>query len=376
MASTMTASDSSNHSLHLPDLSIRGFRGIKTLTLSTMGRVTLFAGKNGSGKTTILDAVRVYASRGRLAVLMDILRSREEVVDTVDEEGSDTTVPNWPALFFGRVLSTGVSISIGAASYSAPVKITPSRTPRQADFFDPGPLVEDSWNALEVEYRDAVQRYQTSPVGIRRQHGRFLDERPFLPPAIECESLGPSLPNNSDMARFWDRVALTSDESRALSALNLIYKNGVERVAMVGDDSQGFRLPRSRRAVVKLEGEDRPAPLKSLGDGAVRLFGIALALANSRDGFLLIDEVENGIHHTIQRDLWTMVLKAAQENNVQVLATTHSWDCLTGFAQAAVESHEVNGALVRIERDGDDVRAVEYSEHDLRIAAEQGIEVR
>ena len=84
-------------------------------------------------------------------------------------------------------------------------------------------------------------------------------------------------------------------------------------------------------------------PLRSLGDGAVRLFGVALALANSQGGFLLIDEAENGIHHTIQRDFWRMVLLTAQANNVQVFATTHSWDCVVGFAQAAVEDGRRGG---------------------------------
>ena len=103
----------------------------------------------------------------------------------------------------------------------------------------------------------------------------------------------------------------------------------------------------TQRAVVKLIGElkDRPVPLKSLGDGAVRLFGVALALANSRDGFLLIDEVENGIHYSLQFDFWKMVMKAAHDNNVQVFATTHSWDCVRGFAWAASETEEVEGAL-------------------------------
>ena len=65
--------------LYLPDLSVKGFRGIKDLTISRLGRVTLFAGKNGVGKTTLLDAVRLYAARGRLDnSLVDILRDREE----------------------------------------------------------------------------------------------------------------------------------------------------------------------------------------------------------------------------------------------------------------------------------------------------------
>ena len=104
------------------------------------------------------------------------------------------------------------------------------------------------------------------------------------------------------------------------------------------------------------------------------MFGIALALANSQDGFLVIDEAENGIHHSVQRDFWKMVIRTAHENNVQVLATTHGWDCVAGFAQAATKLGE--GALVRLETNGDGIRAVEYSEEDLRVAAEQGIEVR
>ena len=96
----------------------------------------------------------------------------------------------------------------------------------------------------------------------------------------------------------------------------------------------------------------------------------------ARAGFLLIDEAENGIHHTIQRDFWRMVLLTAHENNVQVFATTHSWDCVAGFAQAAVAAEGVEGALVRLDSDGENIRAVEYSERQLHVAAEQGIEVR
>lgn len=49
--------------LFLPQLLIRGFRGIAELLIPRLGRVTLLAGKNGVGKTTVLDAVRVYAAR-------------------------------------------------------------------------------------------------------------------------------------------------------------------------------------------------------------------------------------------------------------------------------------------------------------------------
>ena len=71
-----------------------------------------------------------------------------------------------------------------------------------------------------------------------------------------------------------------------------------------------------------------------------------------------------------------MVLQTAQRNDVQVLATTHSWDCVTGFAKAACDLPGVDGLLVRLDRSRGQLRAVEYTEEELQTAAEQGIEVR
>lgn len=84
--------------LHLPDLFIQGFRGIDALSIPRLGRVTLLAGKNGIGKTTVLDAVRVYASRGRYGPLHDLLRDRDEMAVATNEEGDSVLVPDLRAL--------------------------------------------------------------------------------------------------------------------------------------------------------------------------------------------------------------------------------------------------------------------------------------
>jgi predicted ATPase len=151
--------------------------------------------------------------------------------------------------------------------------------------------------------------------------------------------------------------------------------DGIERVAVVGNEATSYRAT-GRRVVVKLRDHAQPVPLKSLGDGVTRLFAAALALANSRDGFLIVDEAENGIHYSVQRDFWRLIMRAAHQHNVQVLATTHSSDCVTGFARAALESDEALGVYLRLERDGDQVQTVEYTEEELATVADQGIEVR
>ena len=182
------------------------------------------------------------------------------------------------------------------------------------------------------------------------------------------------MPDNDEVSDLWDEIVLTDGENCAVQPLNLAFDGKVDRVTKIGDG----RLHRSygRRVVVKLRGRDRPVPLRSLGDGAVRLFEVVLALVGSRNGFLIIDEADNGIHHTVHGDFWRTILRAAEENDVQVFATTHSFDCVRGFAHAAVKSPESEGVLLRLEREDECTRAVMYSESELETAAKQGIEVR
>ena len=372
----MSTQAADSKGLHLPDLVIKGFRGIEDLTVSRLGRVNLISGRNGVGKTSLLDAVRVYASRGNYYVLSDVLRAHEELVFDIEEyTGEVFSAPKLESLFYGRGIMPNDGISIGPRDETLRLSMSIAL---HKDVFD------DDFRSLDVKFQheelqeipvDALLQLDQFP---RRSLSRYSRRTETGPPRILCRTLGPGLLSNRDLTTLWDGVALTDDESRSVDALNLIFANKVQRVASVGNENNPRQPYTERRVVAKLREEDRPVPLKSLGDGAVRLFSVALALANSKDGFLLIDEVENGIHYSLQHDFWKMVMKAAHENNVQVFATTHSWDCVGGFAWAASETEEVDGALIRLQRHRKNgrLRAVEYSEAEIKIAAEHGIEVR
>ena len=382
--------------LLLQDLAIENFRGIEKLSLPSMGRVTLLAGENGVGKTTVLEAVRVYGARARYAVLLGLLTDREEFSLATDEEGDRLSEPDWESLFYGRDSMQQVRVSIGPTQPQDQlslekidlVELSDEEISSQGRHF-PETLMEggthvlkatfqrDSWIVPAFLFRDqhASALARESRSRIREVGFRVRREESRLPPTTTCEEIGPGLVSNNTLARFWDNVALTDGEEQATRALSLIYGADAGRVAVVGDDRSVSRRP-GRRAIIKLKSNERPVPLKSLGDGALRLFSVALALANSRNGFLLIDEAENGIHHSVQRDYWRMILLMAHENNVQVIATTHSWDCVEAFALAAAEKDDAEGVLVRLERENGGLRSVTYSERRLKIAAEQRIEVR
>ena len=344
----------------LESLSISGFRGIDQLTIPRLGRVTLIAGKNGVGKTTVLDAIRVYAAGGQISALRQLLTDREELTMYRDEDGDVVDVPEFNRLFHSNG-DANTAITIGPIGDGPVLKIAND--------------VEDGEKSLRVEFDGTERIYpEPQPRITRSRDGKIWSWQFSIstePNPILCESLGPGLLNNDDLARLWDQIALTDDEEHARDALRLVFGDRVERAAVIG---QGRR--EDRRVVVRISDHANPLPLKSLGDGATRMFGIALALVNCRDGILLIDEAENGIHYSLQSSFWSMVLQAAEAHNTQVLATTHSKDCINGFATAALAHPEVEGNLVRIGWRRGELRAVEYSKEQLEVAAEQNIEVR
>ena len=334
--------------LHLPSLIIEGFRGIRSLNVNDLGRVTLLAGKNGVGKTTVLEAIRVFASRGNNRTILDLLDTREEFVSGTDADGDAIYFPDYGSLFHnynsdeGHEALPSIRISAARRPHSLSLSLVEAKEAMKAEG-----LLFDDLDSKEILV-SAGKYKRTLPVGpvgyYRRARRQFLPVRQrgshnpdHWPEPIVVQSLGPGLAENDRIAEIWDGLALTDAENFVVNALRLATGEMLQRLAVVGDSS-GIN-PRHRRhgrhVVAKLSSLSHTVPLKRLGDGAQRLLGIALALANCQNGILLIDEIENGIHYSVLPKLWDMIFTAAQEGNIQVVAATHSWDCVASFARSA-----------------------------------------
>ena len=362
---------------HLPSLSVKGLLGIPELTIPELGRVTLLTGKNGAGKSTVLDAVRIYAARGAYSALTGVLRERDEIAGFVDADGDEVLAPNLEALFYGRNPTPESTIAIGPVDGNRDLLIRagPGIWNGGGEYPLAGDSADDDPPALQVSLGGGSARSIPMSTGLDRESAyrrlarrRDADTNALFP----CRLLGPGVPANIDIAQFWDGIALTADETLAVRALNLIYGDLVRGVATVGDPRSRY----GRRPIVGLKENRNPVPLRSLGEGAVRMCAITMALANSRGGVLLLDEVENGIHHAVQCDFWKMTLQAACDNDVQVIATTHSWDCVASFARAAAELETPDSRLVTLTQRHGKVFATMLDEDQMQIAARHRIEVR
>ena len=372
--------------LHFPDLHIQGFRGIRDVEIPQLGRVTLITGKNNTGKSSVLEALRLHVENAAPYIIHSILAFREEFNRRTDEEerpfDADGEFHISP-LFHGfpRLLENFEPIVISTSGKTEPMKLTlrigwfveeqdddwgsrlvERENGRFADPEDVVALVADSEERRQILRLESLRRYIH-----RRQAPRRPRDRMRMP----CTFVSPySGEQTAQLEHLWDGIVLTDSEKDVVDALRIIDPR-ISAVSMIGAEAP----VRARTAIVRADNIPRPVPLRSFGDGVNRLFAIVLSLVNAQGGILLIDEFENGLHYSVQLNAWQTVFKLAQGLGVQVFATSHSRDTIEAFQKAAAESPE-DGALVKLTRRGDTIFSTVFAEQELAVATRHKIEVR
>ena len=200
-----------------------------------------------------------------------------------------------------------------------------------------------------------------------------LSRPAFVPPSYKMSA--------EQVGQIWDGLAFRAGEDRVIRGLQVIAP--IERLTLVDDPmNKGARV-----VMARVIGATEPIPLKAMGDGVLRVFQLALAVERSLaphqphqlaldERVLLVDEIETGVHYGVLPDVWRYLFQTARENDLQVFATTHSWDCIEAFQQAAAEEPEGSALLMRLEQKGGEHRAVLFDQDELPTITKHHIEVR
>jgi hypothetical protein len=379
--------------LVLDSLEVQQYRAFQNLRVEELGRVNLFVGKNNVGKSSLLEALWIYAHQGNPFVLLNILEGRDEGWtlsrapsypdrrDTVQDRVLDIKY-----LFHGRrdireqlrpiVIGPAnrreEAISIAVRWYTQTDEEAGEASLRQLrlDIGDEASSLAGSIPFIVIERgSDNSQLYRLDQIFDRDFRLRRL--RRNEPEGISSQLITASGLSAAEVAQLWDGIALTSLEEEVVKALHIIAPD-VSRLSFVGTPERIH----TRFPVVKISTLDEPIPLRSMGEGMTRILGLVLTLVNARDGLLLIDEIESGLHYTAQPDIWRLVFLLAHRLNVQVFATTHSWDCIQAFQMAAAQDNNEEAMLIRLEENDGEIRSTVFNEKRLGIATREQIEVR
>lgn len=118
-------------------------------------------------------------------------------------------------------------------------------------------------------------------------------------------------------------------------------------------------------------------PITQLGQGFTRLLRLYSEILLAKSKIILIDEIENGIHYTAMPKVWKGIATIAREEDLQVFATTHSYECIRYAHEAFSPEPVYDPALHRLERDKEgDIRAVTMNRESLAASFEMEWEIR
>lgn len=384
----------------LDSLLIKNFRSLEHLEVRKLGRVNLIVGKNNSGKSTVLEALRIYAGNAQRPLLEAIAREHNERYK-VEEQVSfdDDTMLPFQDFFTGRSFSIDGTKAIEVGEIGNPSSLLVIKYA----------LLEQIEVEVDDEEEGAVSRIrrrlltpaeaidseaELQPVfsvkkgdrnrPLMKLTGSIVTSRMMFDSlhAQPCSVIPTNFISMDELADEWDEIVLTDQEEILKRALRIISPD-FENLVFVRDDGSDdyVRSRRMRTAMVKLKGMPRPVPLNSLGDGMLRVLQISLKLFGAKGGFFLIDEFENGLHYSIQEKVWELLFEMADRYNIQIFATTHSWDCIESFTKVAVARTETDGVLFRLGRsvrtsDHGKIIATVFDEAALQNITQTDMEVR
>lgn len=347
----------------IDNILIKQFRCYKEFSIKGFRRINLIGGLNNAGKTILLEAILLNSSPTFRHV--SLLRGlRGEGMDT--KELPEYT---WDNFFYN--LDRDKEILIEAEHSNKKVVGLEISNDEVVDDFKTS---DDEKDKEEVSvYEDLVtneKNYKSVlhlkqkiddkeiPILVAIAHNKGISVKELNAPSYKTANFIPasSKRRQSILARDFGVAEKRNKANLVLKALQIIDKDIEEiKVSVVG----GIHLE-----IKKINKNFMPVTL--FGDAINKVLNIALTLINNNGSIILVDEIENGIHYTVQSDFWEFIIKLSfdKELDFQFFATTHSYEMLKSFGKVTSEIADADSAYFELYRDNE-TEDISYTLHDI-----------
>jgi len=323
-------------------IAIHQFRGFNKTKLSELRRVNLIGGPNNIGKTVLLEALLLNCAP--TAQNVSLLKRLRGFDTEYDKEFPEYT---WDNFFYNQQKPITITCTYDD---DREITLTIHCDESKADF-------DSSLEQDKVTDLIAVSNFETTlkstlhfnylidgknyPVLALISHAKGITANTFKVPEIAQVSYMPPYyqRTNASLAKEYGKAEKRNQAALVLKALQIM-DSSIEdiKTAVVGGIHLEIKRPNGHFM-----------PLSLFGDAIKKVTNIVLNLINNKSAVLLIDEIENGIHHTVQEDFWVFLFKLATEFDVQIFATSHSAEMILAFDKVCLMSAH-NGAYFELRR--------------------------
>lgn len=357
--------------MFIPNIEIEKFRGIRKSTINGFGQyVNLFIGKNNCGKSSVLDAIYLLFAGYKPKIIVDINGFR----DFVKYNFHDTV----SVLFYKQLPNETIQLKASLENWSQQVRISP--------LYKQNTNVEfkaDAISQLGVEqYIEglAVKNTISNVTDTVSYVAKIIEEAPLKDKMLRATIKSLQTPELdfevvyiSSKASLQIEVSLIEEiiERKEVSVI-------VQALQLI--DSRIVDIAILKERVFVDIGFEKLMPVEILGDGVRRTITIISNLYKCKNGILLVDEFDNGIHYSSLPTIWSSIIEMAHRYNVQFFATTHNIDSLKTLNDTAAKlSVEIQNEIrcIKLEQSNDDnLIAYNYSFPEFSYAIEMEHEIR
>ena len=353
-------------------ISIKNFRGIGSLEVDGLRRINLIVGRNNSGKTTFLEGLFLLGGGNPppYATVLGQLHSQRyeegrpdqvwrSLFHNMDPKESPEISGHWAQELRERVLTVqALDVSDYTGSFELPnwggsgvAAVTP----------------EFLFGGVQFRTTDSEGNVTAVQATLDPNSGTVLLGGARRPDVVRTTLLGiRNYPDQVRDAQTFSSLRKVKGELDILEALTIIEPR-VQRIEVLSEiTGPSIYLDVGLEALV---------PLAVCGEGLVRLFSITVELAASRNGVLLIDEIDNGLHYSVMPRLWQLLGQLVEKHDVQIFATTHN-DVILRTALEAFRGLPGVLGLFRIDKRGDRHVMVGYDDEAMAAVLDVHFEVR
>lgn len=321
-------------------IEIENFRCFESTKISGFKSVNLIGGKNNAGKTAFLEALLLY-SFPRPKSIIELKRIRRESSEISKARPERT----WDNFFLDLENKNKIKISGGYSDNCKTIELYVSDKIK-SDLFedqkDIKKLIElisqnealTSLNIKVTQNQDIITESSViaSSNGFISVSGSDSTDIPIIPSGLRM--------SNKELTESYDKARLDEKDDEVLKLLQIL-DSSIQEVDSfsIGEPTLYLRSENKRRL-----------PISLYGDAIIRATTVILKLINNNHKILLVDEIENGIHYTNQKEFWRTLFRLSKELETQVFATTHSWEMIKAFADVGLKEAEEAGAYFEFAR--------------------------
>lgn len=347
--------------MSLHTLNIQRFRGVTDLSLNDLCPVNLIVGANNAGKSSVLEATSLLLRPQDPAHWLQTSRHRDETISPIDCIWS--LFPNSSALSAESGLAETDQMKISAVIDGGSRSLSAQAFVRRVWPDDEHGVAQELVLTVDTTIVDDGRRLRHS-IEFRRDSRA----QPGQAQTFRCFTITPG--GHRSTRTLVDFISEAVEAGQKEDAVELIRLFDPEIEAIDITFSYGRAGVRVRHRTLGV------VELASFGDGLRRaaLFGFALRRASG--GYLLIDEIEGGIHTALLGSVLRALVEGARKAGVQILATTHSLEAVDAVVDATQADPSMM-AIYHMRRDTDKkLEAVRFDSAQSANIRSMGVDVR